>query len=768
MKTSVLCGITVFIFICLVLTGLLFNTGFGTLSSFGIGAISEICPVGALESMLAAKTVIPRVLIGLIVFLLVCLLLGRVFCGWLCPVPWLRKGAGAEPVPPLKEKENKAEPIQYLNKAHIRSRAAALPEENVGRAELGSIGSRAPIKDYQDNECTVGGTGNAVCVSDLPKTPFVVLGAALLSSFAFGFPVFCIICPVGLTFALVIGVWGMVVFNEPSLTIALIAGFLLIEVLFLRKWCHSFCPVGAIISLFSYFNRFFRPVVNSGCLKRSKGFNCTRCRDVCPEGIDLNAKVSPMLSARCTKCHACSDACPVKAINFPLIAKKNVKTTQQENPKPASTIQRRDPKEAIKDFDPVCFPLTRRQAVYEAERCISCGACEAVCPQHSPIREMMDFVRQEQFLKAGKVLLKAGAMPEVCGRVCPRDRLCQGACPLVEVGGPVQIGALTCFCADYAISRNSKVPITGRVKGKAAIVGAGPAGLACADVLCRRGLDVVVIDKHKKGGGLLYYGIPSFKLPKEVVDRRMNMYQNEGIKFEFSRSVTTEAEIEALIRENDAVVWAAGAVEPVMPKIPGVDGTGFYSSDVFLGKINVSPDSSKGEFRIEESEVAVLGAGDSAMDCARCAVRLGAKRTFCIARKPRGSISAAGKELLLAESEGVELLESTQVEKIVRDANERIIGVQAVDSTGNQKTIPAQIVISAWGFRNKRLPGLEKFVEFNSDNSIKTDESMYAGNKIFAAGDAVLGADLVTDAIAQGRYAAESIVQFIQLNKSDN
>lgn len=761
MKASVLRVVTVSVFVILVLTGLLFNTGFGTLSSFGIGAISEICPVGALESLLASKTLVPRVLIGLFVFFLVCLVLGRVFCGWLCPVPWLRKGAGTEPMPPLKETEKQTGSITYFQKGRLRTGSGAHQSEKIENQEGQSLQTQPQAK-HKESEAGFAQTScNGGSVSAVPKTPFVILGAALLSALAFGFPVFCIICPVGLTFALIIGIWGMIAFNEPSITIALIAGFLLIEILFLRKWCHSFCPIGAVILLFSYFNRFFRPSVDSGCLKRSKGHNCTRCRDVCPEGIDLNTKISPMLLARCTKCHACSEACPVQTIHFPLLAKKTEETAKTGGPKPAVEIKQRVAAEAVKDFEPVILPLTKKEVVYEAERCISCGACEAVCPQHSPIREMMDFIRQEKFLKAGKVLLKAGAMSEICGRVCPQDRLCQGACPLAKEGGAVRIGALTGFCADYVLSRGLKTQTLGKAKGRAAVVGAGPAGLACADVLRRKGLEVVVFDKHEKAGGLLYYGIPSFKLPKDVVERRLAIYQKEGVRFELRRAIETEEEIEALIRDHDVVLWAAGAVEPVRPKIPGVEEAGFYTSDVFLGKVNVSPDSGKTEFEIEGREVAVLGAGDSAMDCARCAVRLGAKHVFCIARKPRGTISASGKELRLAESEGVELLDSTQVVEIVRDASGRITGVQTLDCLENKKIIPAQIVISAWGFRSKPIPGLEKFVKFNSDGTIKTDSSMRTGDKIFAAGDAVLGADLVTDAIAQGRFAAEKMFEFV-------
>lgn len=298
-------------------------------------------------------------------------------------------------------------------------------------------------------------------------------------------------------------------------------------------------------------------------------------------------------------------------------------------------------------------------------------------------------------------------------------------------------------------------------------MGAGPAGLACADVLRRNGLDVLVIDKNVKGGGLLYYGIPSFKLPKKVVERRMDIYQKEGIKFEFNRSITTEDEIESLVRGHDAVLWAAGAIQPVMPKIPGIEGGGFYTSDVFLSKVNLSPESAKIEFNIAGSAVAVLGAGDSAMDCARSALRLGAERVFCIARKPKNAVSADKNELMLAELEGVEFVELAQVREIVRGGNGSIEGVQIADAFGNESEIPAQLVISAWGFRNKHTPGLEKFLKFNSDGSIKTDKSMYAGEKIFAAGDAVLGADLVTDAIAQGRYAAQKMIEFVKSNQKD-
>lgn len=739
MKPSVLRVAAACTFIGLVSAGLLFNNGFGTFSSFGVGSIAEICPLGALEVLLASKTMIPRVLIAFVGFVIFCLILGRVFCAWICPVPLLRKAAGQEPLSPIKEQTREKKKIEFIDRASVVNRK---------RAENAASNASPSVQKEEKSQKK----------ETLSKTPFVVLAATLASAFAFGFPVFCLICPVGLSFALILGIWSMLAFNEPSWTLLLIGSFLIFEVVFLRKWCHSFCPLGALMSLLSFFNKTFRPQVGEGCLHKANGFDCHRCKEACPEGIDLTGDVSPMLFSRCTKCHACAQACPAHAISFPFLSgrKKQSKGAAVSQP---LVIRHRSPQESARDFDATLIPITKKEAVLEANRCIDCGACESACPQKTPIREMMALVREEKFLKAGKLLLSPGAMPEICSRVCPRDRLCQSACPLGAKDGPIQIGALTGFCADYVLTRSAAPRKAHKKKGKAAIVGAGPAGLACADVLAREGVEVSVFDKNSEPGGLLLYGIPSFKLPKETLKQRIELYRKEGIIFELGKVIQSREEIEELRQKFDAVVWAAGASEPIRPQIEGVSAEGFLTSDVFLFKVNAAingadsvPQSLSGK------TVVILGGGDSAMDCARSAVRLSAAKVICVARKAMNQLSADKKELSRSLAEGVEILDRTHILALETDKSGRLDGVRIKQANQESRTIHADLVISAWGFRPKKVDGLLGLVSYREDGTILTDEHQYAGNGIYIAGDAALGADLVTDAVAQGRLAAEAIV----------
>lgn len=742
MKPSVLRAAAALTFVGLVAGGLIANNGFGTFSSFGIGAVAEICPLGALETLLASKTMIPRVLIALLGFVLFCLILGRVFCGWVCPVPILRKAAGLEPTTPLKEYGREKKEIQFIERNVVAHR------RNPERRHFSLESAAAKEEKSQSSEI-------------LSKTPFVVLAATLASAFAFGFPVFCLICPVGLSFALILGIWSMVTFNEPSWTLLLIASFLTIEIVFLKKWCHGFCPLGALISIFSCLNRTFRPIIGDNCLHKNSGFDCHRCKEACPEGIDLTRKVSPIHFSRCTKCNACAQSCPAHAISFPFMPHRKKKTKDILTPAPL-TVKHRAPKDSVNDFEATLIPITKNEAVIEANRCIDCGACEIACPQKTPIRDMMALVREEKFLKAGKLLLAPGAMPEICSRVCPRDHLCQSACPLAEKEGPIQIGAITGFCADYALARTPVLHKARKKKGKVAVVGAGPAGLACADVLARSGVEVKVFDKNLEPGGLLLYGIPSFKLPKETLKRRIGLYSRLGVIFELGKKIETQQDFEELRQQFNAVVWAGGASEPVRPKIEGVDGEGFLTSDVFLAKVNtVVKNLNSDHYSLAGKNIVILGAGDSAMDCARCAVRLSAAKVICIARKTINELSANKKELRRAVSEGVQILDRTVVKEIVRNDSGLVIGVLIEQADRERRTIPADLVISAWGFRPKKVDGLTGLVTFQGDGTISTDEQLYAGNRIYVAGDAALGADLVTDAVAQGRLAAKSILEHI-------
>lgn len=250
--------------VALVCAGLAFHTGTGTPSSFGIGDIAALCPLGGVEAMIASKTVVPPMLIGLAVAVLFTLLLGRAFCAWGCPVPLLRRV--------------------------FRGKKAIAPAP-----------ARSGARDKGDSRMWV-------------------LGGALLSTAAFGFPVFCLVCPVGLTFGTLVVVWRVFQFNEITWSLLVFPALLALELVALRKWCHRFCPLGALLSLVSRGNRTFRPKSDAGaCLHSASGEGCHRCADACPEGIDLHDAQGSAPLNECLKCRACADACPVHAITFPFV-----------------------------------------------------------------------------------------------------------------------------------------------------------------------------------------------------------------------------------------------------------------------------------------------------------------------------------------------------------------------------------------------------------------------------------------------------------------
>lgn len=265
-------------FILLALVGLAFHTGTGTLSAFGYSTISAICPLGSIEALIASKTFIPAVFISLAVFLVISILFGRIFCAWMCPVPLFRKWF------PKTEKS-----------------------QNI------------PTKVTEDVSANEGLIASAKKID----TSYFVLGGALGSTFLFGFPVFCLICPVGLTFAVIVGVWRLIQFNEPTWSLMVFPAILVLELVFFRFTCRKFCPLGALISLMSRANIFFKPAIDTkSCLKASKGADCSICKDACHEEIDLHEPLTQNALSRCTKCKDCSDACPMQAISFSFFKSK--------------------------------------------------------------------------------------------------------------------------------------------------------------------------------------------------------------------------------------------------------------------------------------------------------------------------------------------------------------------------------------------------------------------------------------------------------------
>ena len=327
-KFTIARTITLSAVVVLVLVGLFFNSGTGTLSSFGWREIAAICPLGILESYLASWTFIPRMIVVLIIFVIAGIVLGKVFCAWLCPVPPLRKFFTFEKGKSIFSKTKELPAAGGLKTPEIpevSDVAVALSETSV-TSETSSndldpafeVVIPKPCDPTKKKGCPSGCTS---CAEKRKKfdSRHIVLGGALLSTAIFGFPVFCIICPVGLTFASIIALWRLVGFNEPSWALLIFPLFLAVELFVLKKWCLKFCPLGALMSLMSIPNRLFRPRVdNTKCL-REKGIECSVCVAVCEENLDPHFREG---MHECTKCGLCKEKCPAQAITIPLYAAK--------------------------------------------------------------------------------------------------------------------------------------------------------------------------------------------------------------------------------------------------------------------------------------------------------------------------------------------------------------------------------------------------------------------------------------------------------------
>ena len=284
------------LFIAIITIGFLTSGGIGTLSALGWKDVAWLCPVGALSTMLASKTIFPRALISLVLAVVAILLLGRAFCGWVCPVPIVSK-------------------IRYA----FTKKGAKKDEKHTG-VEAGEVDA-SPLSE--DEKRLLGGCSKGCAGKKLDTRQFV-LGGSLLSAAIFGFPVFCLICPIGLTFAAILLLIRAFGFGDPSLTLLVVLVLLAVEVIFFKKWCHAFCPVGALMSLISRGNKTFRPTVDPDkCLETTKGVTCSACARVCPEGINLHELGKGSVSlAECTKCHACVDVCPTHALTMPFLPPK--------------------------------------------------------------------------------------------------------------------------------------------------------------------------------------------------------------------------------------------------------------------------------------------------------------------------------------------------------------------------------------------------------------------------------------------------------------
>ncbi len=438
-------------------------------------------------------------------------------------------------------------------------------------------------------------------------------------------------------------------------------------------------------------------------------------------------------------------------------------------------------------------------AQYQAGRCLDCGNpyCSWKCPVHNAIPQWLQLVQENRIHEAATLCHSTNPLPEVCGRVCPQDRLCEGSCTLEEFGA-VTIGAVEKYIVDTALA-TGWTPDLGAVEStgkRVAVIGAGPAGLACADRLARAGVQAVVYDRYEQIGGLLQFGIPSFKLDKAVISRRRHVLEGMGVQFRLGVEIGRDVEMDALLAEYDAVFVGTGAYRYTDGGLPGQDLKGVLPALPFLVQNSriVSGDDPKGRPiagwedqmalpDLEGKRVVVLGGGDTGMDCVRSAVRLGAARVTCAYRRDEASMPGSAREVANAREEGVRFLFNRQPLSIEAGADDEVIGVTVVETQlgepdaqgrrnavaiqGSESLLEADVVIIAFGFSPSAPAWLTaQGVETGNNGRIVAGGSgrlpyQTAHPKLFAGGDAVRGADLVVTAVAEGRDAAASIVQLV-------
>ncbi|QEY25772.1 FAD-dependent oxidoreductase [Neisseria zalophi] len=440
--------------------------------------------------------------------------------------------------------------------------------------------------------------------------------------------------------------------------------------------------------------------------------------------------------------------------------------------------------------------FTETQAQSQADRCLECGNpyCQSKCPLHNNIPNWLRLANEGRIIEAAELAHSTNSLPEVCGRVCPQDRLCEGDCTLNAEFGAVTIGNVEKYITEKAFEMGWKpqvrdVPKTGK---KVAVVGSGPAGLGCADVLIRNGVDVTVFERQQEIGGLLTFGIPSFKLEKSVMSRRREMFSDMGVEFKLGVDIGKDIQLNDLVDEYDAVFLGVGTYQGMKAGIDGENAEGVYSALPFLiGNTQKLLNFDAPDYvSMEGRRVVVLGGGDTAMDCVRTSVRQGAAEVTCVYRRDAANMPGSKKEYTNAKEEGVGFQFNAQpveieAEPLAVHTNEagRVCGIKIVKTRmgeadangrrraeiieGSEEVIPCDAVIVAFGFAPHAMPWLADIgVNIDDKGRIAAQGSLKqqtANPKVFAGGDITRGSDLVVTAIAEGRDAAESMMDFLDV-----
>jgi len=466
---------------------------------------------------------------------------------------------------------------------------------------------------------------------------------------------------------------------------------------------------------------------------------------------------------------------------------KFVKIGLQNPPKRDTSLRKEDFKEIYSEF-------INEKAKEQSSRCSQCGVpfCQVHCPLSNNIPDWLKLTAEGRLEEAYQLSQSTNNMPEVCGRICPQDRLCEGNCVIEKSGhGTVTIGSIEKFITENAWAKGwiKPIKVKNEIKQSVGIIGAGPAGLACAEELRKFGYQATIYDRYDRAGGLLIYGIPNFKLEKFVVERRTKFLEDSGIKFIQNFEVGKDATLDQLRKKHDAILIATGVYKAREINLPGQDLKNIFPAMEFLTASNRKGLGDKvksfdnGILNAEGKDVVVIGGGDTAMDCVRTAIRQNAKSVKCLYRRNKKNMPGSAREVLNSEEEGVEFVWLSSPKEFIGKNKIQNLIVDKIklgepDDSGRRKpeiqknssfNIKSDMVIKALGFDPEDLPKLFECQELQVSKwgTLKTNfDSMETNlSGVFAAGDIVRGASLVVWAIKDGRDAAISIKKFFEIKK---
>ena len=450
-------------------------------------------------------------------------------------------------------------------------------------------------------------------------------------------------------------------------------------------------------------------------------------------------------------------------------------------------IHTRPVEERICDFEDAVIPLSAEQAMFEASRCVQCpdpAPCILACPAHNDIPSAMWLIEQGKFLEAAKLYRQTSSLPEICGRVCPQEQLCQGSCSRKSTS-PVLTGPLEAFVADYERQHGDASILVGTATGRrVAIIGGGPAGIACAEQLIQFGHEVTIFEFKPAAGGWLTYGIPSFKLPNEVVFDRLQDLQQAGVKIVTQITIGKEKKLDDLFVEGFSAVFVGVGAEIDAPmEVPGEDLPGVYKASEFLMRCNLEPDLLPVKLRdkpIVGRKVAVIGGGDTASDCLRSAIRMGADEVVCLYRRTEKEMPGGLHDRELAREEGAIYQFLTQPVQFIAGEDGKLAQIECIrmelgepDAKGRRRPIPiegsnfiveADSAVLALGYWPDATIG-ETTPELKTHKYglivVDPDTGKTSRPGVFAGGDDVSGPDLVVTAMVAGRKSAKAINEYL-------